>query len=242
MDNIQEAITLQNVSFSANGTEILHQLNGGFPAGNISVLVGPSGAGKSTLFRLLNGMRSADKGEIYIHGKNIAQFDPTELRRTVGIALQQAPMLQGTVWKNLSLPRKLQGKELTKEEAQKLLRIVNLDEQLLDRKAKELSGGQKQRLSIARTLVNQPPILLLDEITSSLDQVSAHEIEKLIIHLNQAYQTTIIWITHSLEQARKVGDYAYVMMNGKIVESGNIDLLTHPSSDSVKNFIKGDQS
>src|SRR5699024_1468406 len=86
---------------------------------------------------------------------------------------------------------------------------------------------------------NKPKILLLDEITSSLDRVSEQDIEKLIVKLNKNYKTTIIWITHSLEQALRVGDYAWVMMDGRIMETGEVDLLRSPKSDKVKGFVEG---
>jgi len=134
----------------------------------------------------------------------------------------------------------LQGKTLAEKDAEKLLNIVGLENVSLDQNSKDLSGGQRQKLSIARTLVNQPKVLLLDEITSSLDRVSEQDIEKLIVKLNQDSETTIIWITHSLEQALRVGTYAWVMMDGRLMETGKIDLLRYPKSDKVKRFVEGD--
>lgn len=238
--NNQAAIRFESVNYAVDGLQILKNITGFFHEGKITTLVGPSGAGKTSLFRLCNAMKSPSSGEIYIHGKPIDDYDQVELRRNVGIALQNAPMIHGSVRKNLDLPLTLQGKVLPKEEENRLMNVVGLEKDLLDRNSKDLSGGQRQKLSIARTLVNRPDILLLDEITSSLDRVSQQDIEKLIRHINEEYRTTIIWITHNLQQALTVGNYTWVMMNGELIESGKSDLLNHPQNDKVKRFIKGE--
>lgn len=202
-------------------------------------MAGPSGAGKTTLLKLCNGLISPTRGDIYIHGRHIREYEPVELRRTVGIALQNAPMVKGSVYRNLSLPLELAGKKLTKEEAVTFLEDVGLEESFLQRDSKELSGGQKQKVSIARTLVNRPRILLLDEITASLDQTSSKEIEQLIVKINQRYNVTMVWITHNLEQARTIGHYTWVMIKGKVAETGESSLLESPKTDEVRRFVEG---
>ncbi|RKQ28795.1 phosphate ABC transporter ATP-binding protein [Oceanobacillus halophilus] len=236
----QPIIQLKNVTFSDGDLTIINDITGSFPEGRITTLVGPSGAGKTTLFRLLNRLISPDTGEIVIKGKRIEEYNPIELRRKVGLALQSATMINGTVFKNLSLPLTLQGEELPEEEANELLEDVALGKDFLHRNIKDLSGGQKQKVSIARTLVNKPKVLLLDEITSSLDRVSQQDIEELIQKINQKYGTTIIWITHNLEQALSIGDYTWVMMAGELIESGESNLLNEPKDERVKRFVRGD--
>lgn len=228
------------VNYSADGTHILKDITGFFPEGKITTLVGPSGAGKSTLFRLCNGLSSPNSGEILIKGKSIKEYEPIELRRNVGIALQSATMIKGTVLDNLQLPLTLQGKKIDLSEAKDLLHDVGLDKDYLNRNAKDLSGGQRQKLSIARTLVNKPKVLLLDEITSSLDRVSQHDIEELIVKINEKYGTTMIWITHNLDQAKRIGHYTWVMMNGKLVEAGENPLLNNSNDERVQAFLKGE--
>lgn len=237
---MDELIMFDHVSYSDGDTQILRNINGSIPEGKITTLVGPSGAGKTTLFRLCNGLISPSSGEIFIKGKSIESYDPVVLRRSVGLALQSATMISGTVLKNLSLPLTLQGKRLEEEEAKKLLTLVGLDEKFLHHNVKDLSGGQRQKVSIARTLVNRPKVLLLDEITSSLDRVSQQDIEELIVKINRDYDTTIMWITHNLDQAKSIGDYTWVMMNGELVETGESDLLNHPKNEKVERFVKGD--
>lgn len=240
MDSIyQPAIHFHNVDFEVEGQKILHQVTGSFPTGFITTLVGPSGAGKTTLLKLCNGLISPTAGDIYINSKSINSIDPILLRRHVGIALQFAPMIKGTVYTNLSLPRTLQGKSFSREEAISFLEDVGLDQSFLDQDAIDLSGGQRQRVSIARTLVNKSDILLLDEITSALDQNSSKEVEELIVKINKKYKVTIIWITHNLEQAIKIGHYSWVMMDGRVIETGESAILTHPKKELVKRFVQG---
>lgn len=234
------AVHFNGVNYSAGETPILKEITGSFPQGKITTLVGPSGAGKTTLLKLCNGLLSPDSGEIYIKGKSIENFEPIVLRRLVGMALQSAPMVKGSVYKNLDLPLQLQGKKLESKDAEALLHDVGLEGEFLQRDVRELSGGQRQKVSIARTLVNNPEILLLDEITSSLDRTSLKEVEELIVKINRKYGTTILWITHNLQQAMEIGDYTWVMMEGEVIETGESDLLKNPVDDKVKRFVRGD--
>ncbi|ANU14900.1 YbbL ABC transporter ATP-binding protein [Planococcus halocryophilus Or1] len=233
------AIHFNHVDFSFGQNPILKGITGSFPEGKITTLVGPSGAGKTTLLKLCNGLLSAQSGEVYIKDRAIESYEPVELRRLVGIALQSAPMIAGSVYENLTLPLELQGASLSKDDALELLHDVGLEKELLERKVKDLSGGQRQKVSIARTLVNKPEVLLLDEITSSLDRTSLREIEELIVKINRKYHTTIIWITHNLQQALEIGDYTWVMMDGEVIETGESELLKDPVNDKVKRFVRG---
>ncbi|RNF38682.1 phosphate ABC transporter ATP-binding protein [Planococcus salinus] len=235
------AVHFNQVDFSTKAVHIVKGVTGSFPEGKITTLVGPSGAGKTTLLKLCNGLLSPDSGVIYIKGKPIEDYDPIELRRLVGLALQSAPMISGTVYDNLNLPMELRGRKLPETEAVQLVEDVGLDKSFLQRKVSDLSGGQRQKVSIARTLVNKPEILLLDEITSSLDRKSMKEIEELIVHINRKYGTTIIWITHNLQQALEIGDFTWVMMEGEVMESGESSLLENPTNDKVKRFVKGEE-
>lgn len=241
-NHIQSAIEFKNVSYSIDNIKILKNITGSIPKGKITTLVGPSGSGKTSLLKLCNGLASPTGGDIFINDKAIDSYDPIELRRLVGIALQNAPMIKGSVFENLSLPKKLRGEELSEEEAIDFLKRVGLEKQFLHHKSDDLSGGQKQKVSIARTLINRSNILLLDEITSALDKTSVKEIEELILHINNHYDVTIIWITHNLEQAKRIGDYAWVMMNGELIETGTSDLLINSKNELVRQFIIGGES
>jgi putative ABC transport system ATP-binding protein len=236
---IHKALTFSNVSFTKNEQQILNNINGSFFRGKITTLIGPSGAGKTTLLKLCNGLLSASSGTIFVGDINLNDFPATELRRNVGIALQNAPMLRATVFQNLQLPLTLQNKQLTEQQAIEALTMVQLPSTLLHKQVSELSGGQKQRLSIARTLLNKSSILLLDEITSALDPNSVAEIEELIIRINKDYNVTIIWITHNLEQAKSVGHYTWFMKNGELILADSTEAIFSSELVEVQQFIQG---
>ncbi|MBS4210085.1 phosphate ABC transporter ATP-binding protein [Bacillus sp. FJAT-50079] len=236
----QPAIHFQNVSYQIDSIEILENITGSFAKGKITTLVGPSGAGKTTLLKICNGLISPTSGEIYVHDQLLEKYDPIKLRQQVGMALQHAPMIKGSVYENLALPLQLRGGTLLEKEAKVFLQDVGLDQKLLHRNVKDLSGGQRQKVSIARTLVNRPQILLLDEITSSLDPASVQEIEALIVKINQTYDVSIIWITHSLQQAWSIGHFSWVMKNGRLIEAGESELLRSPKNEEVKRFVRGE--
>lgn len=217
--------------------KVLNGISGKIEKGAILTMIGPSGSGKSTIISLCNLLQTPDAGQIYIQGREIREWDIQQLRRKVGIAFQAAPMMQGTALENLALPATLQGKTL--EDPQKYMDYVGLSTDLLSREAKELSGGQRQRLSLARTLVNEPSILLLDEVTSALDSISAHEIEELILRINKERRATILWVTHDLSQAQRVGDQTWLIINGKIVEAAPTrQFFTEPANVRTREFLE----
>ncbi|PIC82481.1 phosphate ABC transporter ATP-binding protein [Sporosarcina sp. P1] len=238
----EPAIHFHNVSFEVEDTKILDAITGSFPTNQITVLVGPSGAGKTTLLKMCNGLLSPTSGEITIQGQAIHELSPIDLRRQAGMVLQNSPMIAGSVYDNLALPLRLQGKMLSKEKALDILDQVGLEGEHLKRDSQNLSGGQRQKVSIARTLLNQSKILLMDEITSALDPSSLNEVEDLISTLHQQHAITVIWITHNLEQAKRMGQYAWVMVDGKLVDAGEISVLDDSDIPAVNRFLKGDFS
>lgn len=242
MNSLNEvAISFHNVCYEIDHLSILNNINGEFYKGKITTLVGPSGAGKSTLLKMCNGLISPTTGDILIEDKHIDSYEPTTLRKNVGIALQSAPIIRGTVFHNLSLPYTLQHKSLLESDAISFLEDVGLDHTFLQRQAEDLSGGQKQKVSIARSLLYRPKILLLDEITSALDPTSVYEIEQLILKINQKYGVTIIWITHNIEQAKRIGNFTWIMMEGKLLETGESTILSTSTNGRIQQFVSGVQ-
>jgi putative ABC transport system ATP-binding protein len=146
-------------------------------------------------------------------------------------------MLPGTVKDNLIIGPSLFRESLSSVEIDQLLEQVALPKTIKEQDARSLSGGQKQRVSLARTLANNPEILLLDEVTASLDPNSTEEIEELVQTLHQNGKT-ILWVTHNLKQAKKVGQYTYVIADGKIVEQGQTEeIFEHPKTKITQEFI-----
>jgi putative ABC transport system ATP-binding protein len=239
--SVEVAINFKSVCYEVNQLSILNNITGLFYKGKITTLVGPSGAGKTTLLKMCNGLISPTSGEIIIHDQPITSYEPTSLRKNVGIVLQSAPIIRGTVYDNLALPFKLQNKKFTEDDAVSSLEAVGLNRNFLHRQASDLSGGQRQKLSIARTLINRPQILLLDEITSALDPTSVYEIEQLILTINEKYNATIIWITHNIDQAKRLGHFTWIMMEGQLLESGESSILSNSSNELIHQFTVGGQ-
>lgn len=215
---------------------VLNGISGKVPNGTVLTIIGPSGAGKSTILSLCNLLTTPEEGKVFILGKDVHEWDVKDLRKQVGIAFQAAPMLQGTVLDNLMLPAKLHGLELC--EPEKYLEYVGLSKELLTREAKELSGGQRQRLSLARTLVNMPSILLLDEVTAALDSISTQEVEELILRINKEQHTTVLWVTHDLSQAKRVGEQTWLIMDGTLIESAPTkQFFSEPKDIRTRDFL-----
>ncbi len=239
----ETTLKLDHVSFTIDDLAIIKDMSGTIEQGKITAFVGPSGAGKSTLFKLLNQLRTHTKGTITFNNEDVKAIDPMRLRKRIGIVLQEGVMTPGTVFDNLALPRQLHDETLSEQEALAFLNKVGLEERFLKTKAKELSGGQKQKVSIARTLVNQPDILLMDEITSSLDQVSTQAIETLIRTINKEDNQTILWITHNIDQAKRLSDNTWVLIDGECRYQGPTDKLNEATDQTVIDFLEGgDQS
>ncbi|MFK4471890.1 putative ABC transport system ATP-binding protein [Paenibacillus sp. RC73] len=218
---------------------VLNGITAKVSPGKITTLVGPSGSGKSTLLSLCNLLLTPDEGEISVFGKPLSEWEIPELRRKVALVFQDAPMLQGTVLYNLQTVERLHGTVL--HDPGDLLERVGLTRDLLEQKAQELSGGQRQRLALARTLANLPDILLLDEITSALDPASVKEVEELLLQMNKEEGTTMIWITHHMEQARRVGHETWLMIDGKLVEQADTEaFFDAPQHNETRRFIAGE--
>ena len=232
-------IVFQHITFTRQNETILCNISGSFQEGTITALIGPSGSGKTTLLKMLNGLLSPTSGSITILNKQIEEYDPIELRTTVGIALQDAPVIRGTVFENLALPYVLKGKTFTKEQAKDFLHYVGLDDSFIHRDASDLSGGQRQRLSLARTLINEPKVLLLDEITSALDPTAVSEIEQLIKKITFEKRVTTVWITHNSKQALSMSDNLMLMDSGKIALFAPTGQLTDEQHDILAPFLNG---
>jgi putative ABC transport system ATP-binding protein len=236
---MENLITIENiVKKDLKGHPILNGISAKVMDGELITIIGPSGSGKSTFLSLINRMTDPDSGSLHFKGTPYYEIDVLKLRRKIGMVFQLPTMLPGTVKDNLLIGPSLFHDKLSENEIDDLLEQVSLPKTLKDQDARSLSGGQKQRVSLARTLANHPEILLLDEVTASLDPKSTEEIEELIKSLHQEQGKSILWVTHNLKQAKKVGQYTWVIAGGKIVEQGQTyEVFEHPQNTLTQEFI-----
>lgn len=240
-------IELKNVSktFSKSGREV-HALSGVsllVPEGTIFGIIGTSGAGKSTLIRCVNLLERPSSGEIIVNGKPLMQLSSKELthqRRQIGMIFQHFNLLSSrTVYGNVAFPLELAGlsKDAIHKRVEELLVLVGLDEKSSEYPA-NLSGGQKQRVAIARTLANNPKVLLCDEATSALDPATTRSILNLLRDINKKLNITILLITHQMEVVQAICDRVGVISHGKLVEQGTVgEVFASPQEPLTREFI-----
>lgn len=214
--------------------------------GEIFVIMGLSGSGKSTLVRLLNRLIEPTRGSVLLKGKDIAQISDNELRKVrrqnISMVFQNfALMPHMTVIENAAFGLELAGVEETQrhESARAALERVGL-EAYCDSYPDELSGGMKQRVGLARALTNDPDILLMDEAFSALDPLIRTEMQDELIRLQNDDKRTIVFISHDLDEAMRIGDRIAIMQDGVVVQVGTPDeILHHPANDYVSSFFRG---
>jgi len=238
-----ESVSYRVPSGDETKAEILRDLSFSVPEGRNLTILGPSGSGKSTLLRLCNRLIEPAQGTIRYHGRPLGDYPVARLRRKIGLVFQTPVLFQDlTLKENLLYARTLDGKKLEEREptADFLLQRVGLSPAILEQKPETLSAGQAQRLCLARTLAADPDVLLLDEPTSALDPSAKLEIERLIVRLLGENGRTGIFVTHDLEQARRLGGQAAILVKGRIVESGPVEeLLDRPKEELTRRFVSG---
>ncbi|KAF7051020.1 hypothetical protein CFC21_059308 [Triticum aestivum] len=202
----------------ATGEAILRGVDLDVPRGVVMGVIGPSGSGKSTLLRALNRLWEPAPGAVALDGADICGMDVLALRRKVGMLFQLPVMFDGTVADNVRYGPQLRGKKLTEAEVEGLLRLADLDPARSSRPASELSVGQAQRVALARTLANDPEVLLLDEPTSALDPISTQNIEEAIVRLKETGGLTTVIVSHSVKQIQRVADLVCLVVDGEVVE------------------------
>jgi len=197
----------------------------------IYTIIGPSGAGKSSLLRLLNRLDEPTSGEVLFHGKAHCDYQPCELRKKIGYLFQTPYLFEGTVRDNLLYA----NKSLTDDDIKSLAERAQVKPDQIDRKTDKFSIGEKQRVAIARLLATQPEIVLLDEPTSALDPTYTEAIELLIRDIVDSQDLTAIVVTHNPEQALRVGQEAILMVDGKLIEAGDIEqVINDPRTEQGK--------
>ncbi len=223
-------------------TAILRHLSLTAVAGCITAVLGPSGGGKTTLIRLANRLEDPDEGVIRLRGEDIRSLDPLALRRRVGLVSQSPCMFAGSVLENIQKPFVLRREAAPPADAPQLrdlLQICQLPSEILARDARKLSPGQQQRVSLARTLANDPEVLLLDEPTSALDRPTADRLTATLRDITRLRRLTVILVTHDLRAAERTADRLAFLDQGRILEEGPIGaLLGSPNHDRLRQFVQ----
>lgn len=238
-----DIITLEHVTKSFDGQEILRDFNLSVREGEFLAVIGRSGCGKTTMLKMMNGLLTPDEGKVCVDGKNIAETDIISLRRRIGYVIQNRGLFPHmTVEKNITYVPVISGKKNKKENrelALRLLKLVGLEEEKLGKYPSELSGGQQQRVGIARALAADPKILLMDEPFGALDEITRQTMQDEILRLQKSLKLTVIFITHDIREAMKLGDRVMVMEDGKAVQLDTPENICRAPADSfVADLIK----
>lgn len=241
-------IRLENVSKTyPDGTKAVRDVSFEVEQGELCVLLGPSGCGKTTTMKMVNRIIPITEGKIYINGVDNTQINENELRKGIGYAIQDIGLFPHmTVGQNIETVPSLKGWDKTRrrERAQELLRLVRLDpNEFTDKYPSELSGGQRQRVGVARCLGADPPILLMDEPFGAIDPITRVELQTEFLKIQQDIKKTIMFVTHDIYEAIKMGDKIALMTHGELVQHDTpANILYNPKDEFVESFVGSDRA
>lgn len=216
------------------------------PDGSTCMLVGTSGSGKTTLLRMVNRLIEPTAGQILIDGKNVLDEDPIQLRRRIGYVIQQVGLFPHmTVAENIRVTADIAGgwqKQRLAQRVDELLELVGLPpDEYRKRFPRQLSGGQQQRVGLARALATDPAILLMDEPFGALDAITRARMQEELKRIQRDVHKTILFVSHDMEEAFKLGDQIAVLSEGKLVQLGTpVELLAHPNNEFVSRLVGAD--
>ncbi|MFS4429489.1 ABC transporter ATP-binding protein [Chryseobacterium sp. S90] len=234
-------ITVESVSKSFNGKKAVDAISFQANDKEILVLLGTSGCGKTTMLKMINRLIDIDSGTILIDGKNIQSQKVEEVRMGIGFVMQHSGLFPHyTIQQNIAvIPELLKwDKKKTVKRTLELLHKLHLSEEILTRFPNELSGGQQQRVGIARALIADSPVLLMDEPFGALDNITKTDIHSEFKSLEELKNKTIILVTHDVQEAFDLGHKICLMDQGKIIQTGTPkEMLYQPNNDFVKNFF-----
>ena len=241
-------LALENLCFSipsGNGSspQLINNLSCEFEHGDLAALFGPSGGGKSTLLRLLVRLERPTAGRILLSGEDISSLHPQLVRRRIGLLAQRPFMFAGSVLDNLLLPFRWSKKAAPTAESPELLELLEfckVEPARLKQDAGRLSVGQQQRVALARTLLQEPELLLLDEPTSALDRPTADHLGETLRYLNRERNITMLMVSHDLRLIERVCRRGLFMVQGRVVETGEVgEMLQQPRSLELQTFLAG---
>ncbi len=217
------------------------------PPGEICILLGPSGCGKTTTLKMINRIVKPTSGKVFINGEDTTGMDTQTLRRNIGYVIQQIGLFPNmTIEENITIVPRLLGWDRAKfrERAREMMAMIALEpDAFLKRYPNELSGGQQQRIGVARALAADPPVMLMDEPFGAIDPINRAVIQDEFLKMQQALKKTIMFVSHDIDEAIKMGDRIAVFREGKLVQySAPDDLLAAPKNSFVESFLGEDRA
>jgi osmoprotectant transport system ATP-binding protein len=239
-------IVFQNIEKSFDKQQVLKKINLEIYQGELMVLLGASGSGKTTMLRMINALENPDSGSIKIFDKDLIKHSLLELRKDIGYVIQKVGLFPHySVYDNVATTLRLKNvkEEIAKQRVHEWLNKIGMNPSVYARKfPAELSGGEAQRIGLARALVAQPKMILLDEPFSALDPVSRVKIRNEFRKIQQEEKFSAVMVTHDVLEAVSIADRICLLANGEIQQVGTAkEILFHPKNDLIKNFVKFDQ-
>jgi osmoprotectant transport system ATP-binding protein len=234
-------------TYPGTDTSVVNDLSFEILDGELCVLVGPSGCGKTTTMRMINRLIEPTDGEILIDGQRNTSMSGTQLRRKIGYAIQQIGLFpHRTIADNIGTVPGLLGwdKGRIRERVDELLELVGLDpDDYRDRYPAELSGGQQQRVGVARAMAADPPIMLMDEPFGAVDPITRERLQDEFVRIQQNIKKTIVFVTHDIDEAIKMGDKIAILKQGGILAQYDTpeNILSKPNSEFVSSFVGADR-
>lgn len=241
-------ITFDNVTKIYEGdVKAVNDVDFTVDEGDIVVLLGPSGCGKTTLLRMVNRLESVSNGEIMVNNQSISKLDEIELRRDIGYVIQSNGLFPNmTIEENVMIVPDLLGwdKKKKRDRFHTLMELIGLKpSDFRKRYPHELSGGQQQRIGVARALAADPPVMLMDEPFGALDPIIREKIQAEFLQIQKEVQKTILFVSHDIDEAIKMGDKIVLMRDGEIMQYDSpSEILAHPKSEFVSQFIGKDRA
>lgn len=231
-----------NKQFPNMGYKALDDVSVRIEEGEFITILGSSGCGKTTLIKMLNRLYEPDEGTIRLFGKDIKEQDPVQLRRGIGYVIQQIGLFPHmTVRDNIAtIPKILKwDKERIDEQVDRMLSLVTLEpKEFRDRYPAQLSGGQQQRIGLARALICDPTIMLLDEPFGAIDAINREKLQTELKRIHEESRKTYLFVTHDIREAFKLGTRVIIMDKGKILQfAESEEIVNHPADEFVKNLL-----